>query len=326
MLVNAAFWASFRREEGKEPRISLAFLPPEDAPGAITMARRLPLRPDVLGHLSPAVERPGIHLGIWCDDDGYFVWGTTRRIPPLCLVVEVVRPGLLVVKHPRLNGGRKFANIAVLEGDSVKVVDEVCLASGECPIFIHGLIGLFASGATGGVADALVRLSLTMHGHGHGGSLLIVPDGSQRWRESIVWPVRYLVEPAFGFNGAFPNGDDDGDAADPIEVIGGSTAVDGATVISNSLQMLAFGAKIGRRRQAPSIERVLYTEPIVGQQRSVVHPTEIGGTRHLSAAQFVQDQQDCMTLVASQDERFTVFSWSDAEQMVQAFRIEVLLL
>jgi hypothetical protein len=57
-----------------------------------------------------------------------------------------------------------------------------------------------------------------------------------------------------------------------------------------------------------------------------VHPTRLGGTRHLSAAQFVHDQRDAMALVASQDGRFTVFAWSPCEDVVHAHRVEALLL
>jgi hypothetical protein len=46
-------------------------------------------------------------------------------------------------------------------------------------------------------------------------------------------------------------------------------------------------------------------EPVVGNLPIVVQPTEHGGTRHLSAAQFVYDQRDALALVASQDGKFT---------------------
>jgi hypothetical protein len=90
--------------------------------------------------------------------------------------------------------------------------------------------------------------------------------------------------------------------------------------------VLAFGAKITRRRGHPLVEQVLVTEPIEGGEATLVSPDKLGGTRHLSAAQFVQDQQDCAALVASQDGRFTVFEWSPCETMVHAHRIEALLL
>src|SRR5258708_5217483 len=58
----------------------------------------------------------------------------------------------------------------------------------------------------------------------------------------------------------------------------------------------------------------------------LAHPEQLGGSRHLSAAQFSQDQRDEVALVASQDGRFTVFEWSTCEEMVHAHRVDVLLL
>jgi len=93
-IIDAAFWASLRREEGYPPRISLAFLAREDAGHPLILERVLPLSPGALTRVAPAVERPGVHLGVWRDQD-LCVWGTTRTIPVLCFVLEVAAPGLL---------------------------------------------------------------------------------------------------------------------------------------------------------------------------------------------------------------------------------------
>src|SRR6186713_3106180 len=66
-LIDAAFWASLRREEGYVPRISLAYLPPTTEIHPLMFASPLPLDPGALAKLAPAVERPGIHLGVWGD-------------------------------------------------------------------------------------------------------------------------------------------------------------------------------------------------------------------------------------------------------------------
>ena len=58
-IIDATFWASLRREEGHSPKISLAFLPPEQAGQPLIFERRLALDPRVLTKLAPAVERPG---------------------------------------------------------------------------------------------------------------------------------------------------------------------------------------------------------------------------------------------------------------------------
>jgi hypothetical protein len=141
--------------------------------------------------------------------------------------------------------------------------------------------------------------------------------------------VRYAVSPPFARLGELAR------AADPssretlrgaIDAIGGLTAVDGATVLTDRWDLLAFGVKIGRRPGSEPVERLLVTEPIVGQAPVVAHPAELGGTRHLSAAQFVYEQRDALALVASQDGQFTVFSWDDEGDVVHAYRVESLLL
>lgn len=81
-----------------------------------------------------------------------------------------------------------------------------------------------------------------------------------------------------------------------------------------------------RRRGADPVEKVTVTEPIEGGRPVVLTPSQLGGTRHLSAAQFVHDQRDAIALVASQDRRFTVFAWSPCEETVHAHRVETLLL
>ncbi len=97
-------------------------------------------------------------------------------------------------------------------------------------------------------------------------------------------------------------------------------------MLTDQYELLGFGAKIARRKGWPQVEHVTLTEPIEGADPALVHPEQLGGTRHLSAAHFIQDQRDAVALVASQDGRFTVFEWSPCEAMVHAHRVDVLLL
>lgn len=100
-IIDATFWASLRREEGHEPKTSLVFLSPKQAGQHLIFEHRLPLTPAILTKLAPAVERPGIHLGVWCEHGELYVWGATRSVPSFGFVLEVVEPGLLVIKHRR---------------------------------------------------------------------------------------------------------------------------------------------------------------------------------------------------------------------------------
>ncbi|HET9478268.1 MAG TPA: hypothetical protein VFO72_02920 [Pyrinomonadaceae bacterium] len=337
-IIDATFWASFRPEEGRFPKISLAYLPPEEAGQPLMFARPLPLTAAVLTKLAPAVERPEIHLGVWTFDNELRVWGATRTIPSFCFVLEDVEPGLLVVKHRRLDGFGKYANVAVFKGERVKIIDEKGTSLPDCPSLLRALLA-FTAAATNGPQhslNVLVQLAASMRAQGHGGSLLVVPAGSDRWRESIVQPIVYSVAPSFSALSELVRNEVDVDHEDrrqwesalrrAVDTIGGLTAVDGATVINDQYELLAFGAKIRPPRESPLVDKWVITEPIVGNVGIVVQPTEHGGTRHLSAAQFVYDQRDALALVASQDGRFTVFAWSPCEEMVHAHRVESLLM
>ena len=334
-IIDATFWASLRREEGRSPKISLAYLPPEQAGEPLRFERRLALDPNVLTKLAPAVERPGIHLGVWHEPDGELrTWGATRDIPDLCFVLEVVEPGLLVVKHSRVGGTGKFVNVAVLRGQKVKVIDEHGASLPDCPELLTSLLGFASPSALNDSVNVLIQLAVSMRAHERGGSLLVVPAGTEEWRESIVIPIPYVVAPAYsGLANLMRRDEDERDSPAwqaelrrAVDAVAGLTAVDGATIISDRYELLAFGAKIGRPQGSVPVERMVVTEPVVGNEGKVVHPARHGGTRHLSAAQFVSDQRDSLALIASQDGRFTIFAWSPCETMVHAHRVDSLLL
>lgn len=333
-IVNVTFWASLRREEGYFPTISVAYLSPDQAVHAMRFERPLPFTPGGLAKLAPIVERPGIHFGVWHGPDGLQVWGTTLSVPQYCFVLENVEPGLLVVKHHRGEGAGKYVNVAVLAGDQVKLVDESASDLPDCPALLTSLLGLVAPSSWSGSINVLVQLAVSMRAHRRGGSLLIVPAASDGWRESVVTPMAYAVSPAYRSLSTLVEvgGHDEHTPAwqaslrASVDAIAGLTAVDGATVITDSYELLAFGAKIVRRRGSPPIEQVTLTEPIAGRPPQVLTTSQLGGTRHMSAAQFVHDQRSAIALVASQDGRFTVFVWSKTTARLYAYRVEALLL
>lgn len=359
LITDAAFWASLRHEEGYSPKISLAFLAPQHAGQSMIFERPIRLTPAALTRLAPAVERPGIHLGVWrADTEGRLVthdvngtggsaapidpagasplvvWGATRTIPSHCFVLEVVAPGLLVIKHRRGEGSGKFVNVAVLEGDEIKVLDPQATDFAGSPPLVKSLLGIDAPNPAREPLNILLQLAVSMRAHARGGSLLMVPAGSDAWRESIVNPISYGVAPPFAELGRLMR---DSDGQDPdrrrqdalrraVDAIAGLTAVDGATILTDAFDLQAFGAKITRRRDARQVERIVAAEPLKGAVPRVIAPAELGGTRHMSAAQFAHDQHDSIALVASQDGRFTIFAWSPADEMVHAQRVEALLL
>jgi hypothetical protein len=334
-MIDAAFWTSLRREEGYAPKVSLAFVTPGETVHPLLFERPVPLEASTLTRLAPAVERPGIHLGVTANGHDLSVWGTARAIPKYCCVVEVAEPGLLVVKHHRGDPHAKFINVAVLQGDQVKVIDEHASSLPDCPSLLVSLLGFDSPATWAGSTNVMVQLAVSMREHRRGGLLVIVPAGTDTWRDSVVHPLSYPLSPAFAELAALSRREPEDaveqrawhdELARTVDAVAGLTAIDGATILTSAYEVLTFGAKLARRRGAPPVDQVTLTEPIEGTEAMVVTPGYVGGTRHLSAAQFVHDQRDSMALVASQDGRFTIFAYSPCEGMVHAHRIESLLL
>lgn len=333
-ILDATFWASLRKEEGHSPKISVAFLPPSQGGNPMLFKNRLPLSPSALVKIAPGVARAGIHLGIWEEQGELFIWGTTTSIPNFCFVVDVSEPALLVIKHRRIYGFGKFTNLAVLKGDQIKIVDGNTARATDCPGIVLSLLDLTAPSYWNDRVNVLIQLAVSMRAHQRGGTLLVVPNGTATWLQSIIKPIQYGVQPAFvGLSNLLRQ--DRKEASQifwqtalnrEVAHLAGLTAVDGATVISDEFELLAFGAKIGRAKGKDLVEELTFIEPIAGGGGVTMHPARVGGTRHLSAAQFVHDQHEALALVASQDGHFTIYSWSAVQQRVQAHRIDTLLL
>lgn len=331
-IIDTAFWASLRHEEGYTPKISIAYLPPQAGQNNLILHHPQRLTPYHLVKLSPAVIEPGIHLGVWHDGDNLCIWGTTHNVPASCFVLEVIEAGLLVIKQKHEAVGRKFINLAVLKGNQIKMIDERQWGFSKKPDILSSLLGLPIPAFAGKSVNILVELALAMRRHGRGALMLITPANNSNWIKSIVQPIGYLLNPAYAL---LPdNLEDRMDLYEEYEAqlqrainsIAGFSAVDGATVISSDHKLLAFGAKVARSDAGLPVAQILLSEPIKNGKPELRDSTKIGGTRHLAAAQFVHDQRDAMAMVASQDGLFTVFIWSEELKIVHAHRIDALLL
>ena len=333
-IIDTAFWASLRKEEGNSPKISVVFLNPERAENPLLFAEKQSLTSNLLTKLASGFERPGIHLGIWYNDNKeLYIWGSVHKIPSFCFVLDIPEPGLLIIKHRQAEEFGKFVNVAVLNGDEIKVIDENSSLLPEGPTMLTSLLGSRLITLQSHATNVLMQLAVSIRSHKRGGTLIIVPTNSTNWKNSIRNPIKYKMHPTFSVLGDLVVKHKIGKQPiwpvalqREIDALAGLTAIDGATIINDQYELLAFGAKITRLEGGKLVEHMLVTEPVIGGEGFVTQPVQSGGTRHLSAAQFVHDQKDAIVLVASQDGRFTVFAWSNVENIVQAHRIEVLLL
>jgi hypothetical protein len=89
--------------------------------------------------------------------------------------------------------------------------------------------------------------------------------------------------------------------------------------MTKDLRVMGFGAKIAVKNSTPP--RVCMFRPEPGSQRVVISPLEeIGGTRHQSAARFVDAHRDSVALVVSQDGHMSVLHWHNEIESVAVVR------
>lgn len=98
--------------------------------------------------------------------------------------------------------------------------------------------------------------------------------------------------------------------------IGSLTKIDGATIITQDFEVLAFGARIQPVNADEKPERVKMITPFEDCAPNEVELSKIGGTRHQSAAQFIFDQKDSISVVASHDGRLSVLWWNEKHKAV----------
>ena len=271
-----------------------------------------------MAKLAPALAPQENSIGVWLDEhDEWFIWGFTPSAG-ISLAVRTHEPGELLVSFDF--GVASFT--AFISGSRTEFVDPSNLPPNLRPPELEGR------------GDDHAQIAKFMYSLKCGGTLLLVTEHSA-WMDSIHQPVTFIGQPYEKIKNDILYRDkilgqelNKGpltshqqrsareDADQSLEVIGKLTAVDGATLVTFDLDVLAFGAKIRAKNVDHKPERLLISEPFEGSVAREIGLSELGGTRHQSAAQFVFDQKDAIAIVASQDGGLSVLGWDRTEGKV----------
>jgi hypothetical protein len=310
------------QEEGKYHRFSLALCPQEFTSDPFVFESRVPLEAAVLARLAPAFGPQENFLGVWLDEHGeLLIWGFTPS-PGISLAVRVHEPGQVLVSFDFGMAG--FT--AYISGSRTEFVDPSNLPTNLRRPELEGR------------GDDHAQIAKFMRSLKCGGTLLLVSAESS-WADSIHQPVTFIGPPYDKIKNDIIYRDKileselnkdpltshqarsaREDADKSLEAIGNLTAVDGATLVTFDLVVLAFGAKIKAKDVDHKPERLVISEPFEGSVEREIGLAELGGTRHQSAAQFVFDQKDAIAIVASQDGRLSVLGWDRTEGRVAVIR------
>lgn len=302
-LVEATFWASLEKVEGRSHLLSLIFAPDNLNSNSFIFKKPILLESKHLAMLAAAVQGAA-SIGVWPkNDNNLYIWGFTPTPWPWNLVEEdflpyspftlkVLEAGQVVASFIRVKAHITGSKARFIKPDSLRD-------------FI------------GAESFRFGRIANIMRSHRHGGTLLVVPNDISRVRS--VEFQNFAAPPYEKTKIALESWADIRDqypyeafeiARRPLQLIGQLTAVDGATVVTRDFKVLGFGAKI--KTKANKL-RILVLEPFEGSKKKECDVSDLGGTRHQSAARFVAEHKDSIAIVASQDGMLSVFEWKPDE-------------
>lgn len=345
--LNTAFWASLRTEEGEKVFVALALAEPreliEEVHEFILFDHHLLCSVEMLVKLSPLLGTDDeTHLGITFKPDSYWpvIWGIKRGTSGL--TIRIVKPGHIVV----------YLNREILA--DIQPGTDTRIFGPDAPVWVSQ-VGFFVkrcgfpSYRCDHMTFRLQYLAKSMR-HGRGGTLLLVPPEDTTWKSSL--DIKYPVfNDGFGLEKkdqdwnleseqdtmemraklGIPQGgpvimtkgtQKERDFRKIVQSIGKITAVDGATVLSmEDFSLIGFGAKILSNSIPPETLNQ-FDSHTIDMPAETISLTDIGGTRHRSAVQFVHDNPGTLAVVASMDDRITLFAKTDT---VDALQCESLL-
>lgn len=351
-LIETAFWAGLRSDEGRTTHVRLAVAAPEQVPGPVPFTSPVAYEESAIVKLAPAVPL-GRCLGIALANGKLQIWGFAHGSAVKALdtvTIEIAEPGTV-----RVDVG-PFRPYAVLDGRS----NEVIAATGSD--LAHYLKQILAKAFPAddfletqavwrecrAFAD-LVRMILS---NGHGGAVLIVPGESGEWAR-LLNPFAYRLKSPDTSVGevirkdiaeqrasaqvihelsqmdfpdelksrifaAFPQHNRDGETA-VIREIASFAGVDGAVVMTRDLKLLGFGAKI--EFTPGSDVQVCKFQARPGAQK--VFPCrleDLGGMRHQSGARFIAENKDAVAIIVSQDRHVSLMNWDEKLKSVRVIR------
>jgi hypothetical protein len=312
-VLNICFWASLEHEEGRPARSGVTFASPDDVPHQFALAEPELLTVGNLIRLS-MVAGTSRRLAI-CERDGApYIWGFLHDHPPFLVTIWFDRPARLRVMMERAGV------LCLLDRGQVRIPQNQRVANPwNLAVQLRRLLPTLLDGT---ILEGLTFIANEMCRHGHGGTLLLVPDSSADWKEDLY--IRYrigessrdvlrhmhqrpeqTIGPAFGLTAAF------GDELLRVACqVADFTRIDGAAVISTELGIIGFGAHVtSQDRQMPKTALAVAT---IYEER--FHPAaweELGGTRHQSAARFVASTKTSAAFVASHNGGLSALAWKE---------------
>jgi hypothetical protein len=312
-ILNICFWTSLEHEEGRPARSGVTFASPDDVSDQFALAEPELLTVASLIRLS-MVAGTSRRLAI-CERNGApYIWGFLRDHPPFLVTIWFDRPARLRVMMERAGV------LCLLDRGQVRIPQNQRVANPwTLAVQLRRLLPTLLDGT---ILEGLTFIANEMCRHGHGGTLLLVPNSSADWEKDLHMRYRIgessrdvlrqlhrrpeqITGPAFGLTAAF------GDELLRVACqVADFTKIDGAAVLSTELAIIGFGARVtSPERETPKTALTVAT--IYEDRFHSVAWEELGGTRHQSAARFVASTRTSAAFVASHNGGLSALAWKE---------------
>lgn len=353
-LVATALAASLLCDEGRPARCSFAVVDADEPmhTGQIRFTEPCEFSAENLAKLAPATAPSTTHILVSGATGPRKIWGIAGAVPCLgpVVCVDVLGAGVARVRCGPFTVSR-FApgargDVVLQKGKQISVMRNLLQSSLERPEY----------------ADTLVAIVREIRSLGHGGAVLLLPteDSSAsaldvKYRcnpcvstlHDLLETVRVsrasaenMQKQAAEAEGKSPSranaireaaGAEWGFSEDADMRLGPEasrvarlTAVDGALVLSASLNVVGFGAKI--TATVSPTARVLAIRILPPNTVEEVPLEAVGGTRHRSAVAFAATDPTACAIVVSQDGKACLVRWCQKQDAVLVTRdLELLL-
>ena len=349
-FIQVAFWASLRSNEERPTRVRLALTPREFVPDAFALASPADYDETQVAKLAHVLPPYG-NLLVSPEADGLKIWGLSRTPPGAGIdgiTAEIASAGIVRVD---IHMFRPFVVFKERSAFIIEGAGRVGLAAYFQKVLLKRLSNddIAESHQVWHECIVLGVLARMIVDQGHGGTILVVPDGDGDWLNSIdPFAFRFSapdntaqewVRQNLPFNQSRNETIDritssnlsEGDIMtvmvsltgrpwqprEAVQHIAPLANCDGAIIMTHDLRVLGFGAKIGAHKQAGTTLYILDAAPGL-QELKPCSLENFGGTRHQSAVRFVSAHRKCVAVVISQDRRMSVVNWSEEHNCVIA--------
>ena len=338
-LIETCFWASLEKEEGNFNNFSIVFQPPNPDDSEVDFVFKNDIEFNItnLKKLAPAFNSNEYQIGVWFDENNKLrIWGVIQKLIWFLTISSISSGKLLVNCLAGMNHSFKIA----LTSSEIGFMNPFLLSSNPLYEWLDidtAFISLQKRGD-------FQRIFSYMFNYGRGGAILLIRENESKWKTSIrsipyenfhlskyTYGEIYLKYEVYKEFAAFAYEQKEPSklerenrknklslrhsaAFKALNAISKLTTIDGATVLSENLNVLAFGVKIG----AKEIQEIAITEPFENSEVKKLHKSDWKvGMRHTSATEFINEQRDCLAIVVSEDRKVSLISWDEKLQLVK---------